>query len=910
MTTASGLHSLGALAQQHLRAPLIGRGPELRELEEALGRAISTRQPRAVTVVGAPGIGKTRLVHEFLQRVRERERRVRTYRGACRDKGPTFGVVQRILRARFGIIEGADPEQTRAQFRDMVTEVLGDRRVTEFLHFLGAFLDLKFPESPFIRAVEEDPAQFMRISRAVLRRFFEADAQRHPLVLTFEDLHWAHDDAVELVRYLVETMADAPILMLLVTRPELFARHPDFTKAGGERHTRIELGPLGHDDTARLVGHLLAPLGEPPDELVEAAVDMAGGSPYLCEQVIRVFHDAGVLFEKAEGGWDVDLGRLDQAQLPLSVDDAIAARLSALAPRERELLEMASVMGGVFWLGALVALSRIDRPTPELWGGVESEAAHIRDALGSLAERDYVLELPDSSIPGEIEYAFKHNLERETLHRLASQAALRRFHLVVAEWLEFRLAERAEEQCELLAQHFEAGGALRKAGQYYLAAGDRARLRYGNLKAIEYYEKGLRLLGDEDVPARIDALHALGDVLQLAGRNEEALAAFRSMLEIAYRLDLKAKGGAAHNRIGRLYRAIGHLDEAMRHLGTGHALFDAAGDRRGVAASLDDVGKVHWMRGNYEAAERFMKQALTIRQELGDARGIALSQNNLGLVYQDSGRFAEAQAAFGEALRIRREIDDKPGIAQTLNNLGTIHQDAGDHERAVDLYRDALEVAREVGDRMRQAVILTNIGESHYRMNRPAEAIRTLKQAEELSSTLGDRILEGEILRGLAKAHMLVHDVSTARDYVQRAIALFEQARGRPFLGVALRTQGEIYAAAGWGGENHARARESFERSIQVFEELGNEIELAQSLEKYAEFLEQTPGAGTDPVVAHEIMTHRARADEIRRRMAEVDVESAGLPPLEGEATSPGTTHDTAVGPPPAPPADDDRTLP
>ena len=876
--------SLGAPSS--IRSPLVGRGPEMRELDEALARALD-REPQTVSIIGSAGIGKTRLLHEFIHRVRERERRVRIYRGVCRESGPAFGVVQRILRARFGIMEGTDAEQTRETFRSMVSESLGDRRVTEFLHFLGAFLDLKYPESPFIRAVEDDPQQFALVSRAVLRRFFEVDAEKSPLVLTFEDLHWAHDDSLDLVQYLAGTLADAPILLVCTARPELLARRADWLRAGGKRHRRLELSPLGADDAAQMMINLLAPTGDPPDEMVDAGVDMAGGSPYLLEQMVRTFHEARVLVTQSDGTWGVDLDRLEDAQLPLSVDDAISARISALSPAERELLEMASTMGGVFWLGALVALSRIEKPVPDLWGGHETAIAHIREMLDSLAERDYVLELPDSSIKGEVEYAFKHNLERETLHRLANRTRLKRFHLVVGEWLEFRLAERAEEQCELLAQHFEEGASNRKAASYYLMAADRARARYANLKAAEYYSRGLELLGDEDTLQRIDALHHYGDVLQLAGKNDEAKQAFRSMLEIAFKLDLRSKGGAAHNRLGRLFRAIGQLDEAMRHLGTAHALFDAANDQRGVASSFDDVGKVHWMRGNYDAAERFTKKSLELRHQLGDERSIALSYNNLGLVYQDSGRFAEAQAAFEEALHRRRSIDDKPGIAQTLNNMGTIHQDSGDHERATELYEEALTVAREVGDRMRQAVILTNLGESNYRRKHPQEAIDVLGQAEEISRTLGDRILEGEILRGLAKAHMLVHDLPVARDYVARSISLFQEARGKPFLGVALRTQAEIHAAAGWGaGDDHVKAKESFEQAIALFEELGNHIELAQTCERYAELLESNPDYKNDPVVAHEAMSLRARADEIRDRLRAS--EEYELPPLEGEATQPG----------------------
>ena len=875
-----------AAAALHIRGPLVGRTVELAEIDDALARALSSNAPQIVTVLAGAGIGKTRLIDEVFSRIGDRERRVRVLRGAAREGGPAFEVAARVLRARFGLTEQMDIEAMRESLRAQVTEALGDRRVTEFLHFLGAFLDVTFPESPFIKAFDDDPEQFARISRAVLRRFFEVDAHKAPLVLAFEDLHWASDDALGLVKSLVDSARDAPLVIIATARPELLTRRADWLDGPAGRHRRTELAPLGASDAEQLMLHLLAPIGDVPGELVDAAVDMAGGNPYLLEQMLRTYVESGTITLSASGPWTVNLDKLDDAQLPLSVDDAIAARIASLASTEREVLEMAAVMGGVFWLGALVSLGRMDKKAPALWGGAEDLAAQYRDLLAQLGARDYVLAMPDSAMPDETEWAFKHNLERDALYRLMSGAHLARLHVVFAEWLEMRFVAGAawtEEQCEMLAHHYARGGATRKAGEYYVLAGDRARERYANQKALGYYESGLPLLGEEDVARRIEALHNLGDVLQLLGDNDKAIEVFRKVQELAFRLDLKTKGGVAHNRIGRVYRAIGQLDEAMRHLGTGHALFDAANDQRGVASSLDDVGKVHWMRGAYDAAERFMRRSLDLRREIGDRRSIALSLNNLGLVYQDSGRFDESLAAWDEALHVRREIHDHPGVAQTLNNLGSLHQDRGDHVRATELWNDALEVNRIVGDRMRQAVILTNIGEAAYRMQEPERAIAVLRQAEELSATLGDRILEGEILRGLAKAHMMINDIGAARELIKRSIAYFEQAKGKPFLGVALRTAGEIAAAGGWGGEDHAKAKEQLERSIRLFEELGNDPELARSCLAMATFLETDPDAKTDSIVVHEINRLKSRADEILARIG-----TPGLPELAGDSTDPG----------------------
>lgn len=871
------------------RSPLIGRTRELGELDAALARCISDRVVQVVTLIGAAGIGKGRVVEEFLRATAERERTVRAFRGLVHQGGPMLGPVQRILRARFGITEQTEPEKAKEMLREAVSTLLDDRRVTEFLHFLGAYLEITFPESPFTKALEGDEEQLSRISRAVLRRFLEADAQAGPIILSFEGAEHAHEETLDLIRYLEESITAAPVLLVVSARPELITRMPGWGE--GPAHRRIEMTPLSPEDAGALVRALLEPTGTPPEELVDAAVDIAGGSPYLLEQMVRTFLDSKTLVPKDDGSWEVNLDRLDDAQLPLSVEDAINARISSMNPTERALLERAAVMGSVFWLGALVSLGRLDLEPPNLWGGADDLAGHYRDLLDQLEEHDYVMRFEDSSIPGEEEFAFKHNLERDALHNLINPKDGKRYHRRVAEWLELRLAERGEEAFELLAQHYELGDAPAHAASYYLAAGDRARLRYANAKAADFYGKGLTLLGDRNIVRSLEAQHNYGDVLQLLGRNEEALEAFKVMLRLAYRLDVKSKGGAAHNRLGRLYRATGQLEEAMRNLGTGHALFDAAGDTRGVASSLDDVGKVHWMRGAYEAADRFMNRSLELRREIGDRRSIALSLNNLGLVYQDSGRFEEALTAFGEALNIRRDIGDAPGMAQTLNNLGTIHQDNGNHARASELWNEALEYARRVGDRMREAVILTNLGESSYRQNRAEEGIAILVQAEKISATLGDRILEAEILRGLAEAHLLLEDHAAAKDYVSRSVKLFEETRSKPFLGVALRTLADVHAASG-EEEAWRHAEVAYGQSQRLFDELGNEIELARTCESYAAFLDKT-WKGSDPQRDKLARELRDRALEIHGK--QLASETYSLPtfdvdlPTFDDKTDPGT---------------------
>jgi tetratricopeptide (TPR) repeat protein len=861
------------------RAMLVGRAAEMRELERGYAQARDKKQTRTVTVLGATGVGKTRLVRDFLVKARETGQAPRVFRGTAREGGPAYEVFARALRARFGIIEGMDAEAAKAQVRAQVSAVLEDRKVGDVAYFLGQLLDLQFQDSPLIRAVEGDAQQLRSMRRAVIKSFLETDAAKatEPLVLVFDDLHWAHDDSLELLAYLVESL-NGPILLLCIARPEMLARRDGWSRLGGERHVELQLSPLGEVEAAAVMHDLLSPCGEAAgvEDLVEEAVVLAGGNPALLEQIVRIYHDTGVLettddFEDER--WAVHVEKLDDVELPLSVQDAVQARIAALASAERETLERAAAMGGVFWLGGLVAIHRQSGSPPEVWeGGDEAEdVVVLRQLLTELVERDYVLRLPDSTFPGDEEYVFKHNLEREALVRLTSPAGARRYHRAVAEWLAFREGgDASEEYLEMLARHRDKAGAVAMAASAYVKAGDAARSRYANAKAAELYAKGLALLeqcnpAEEDL--RLDALHHYGDVLQSLGRNDEAYRAFVEMLTRAWRLDLRSKGGAAHSRIGRLCRETGRLEEATRQLTAALALFGQAQDERGIASTLDDIGKLHWLKGDYPLALEYTLRSLAMRRKLGDRRSIALSLNNLGLVHQDSGNTKGAIDAFEQALRIRRDIGDLVGVSITLNNLGTVAQDMRDDKKALALFQEAHDVAKETGDRNRIALILTNLGETHNRLGDSAKAIAMLKQAEDLADELGDKLGLAEAVRGLGKAYLARREYTKARECTQRAVDLFTETESRVQLGVALRSLGEVTAAASAGGAGQLAATDHLKKSIAIFEEVGNEVELARSCRAYAELLRQTPEHSQNPAIATEASLLSRRAEEIFAKM-------------------------------------------
>jgi tetratricopeptide (TPR) repeat protein len=874
------------------RAVLVGRTAELRVLDESLRSVRDDGRTRTVTLVGANGIGKTRLVRDFLSKQRTTEHGVpRVFRGSARDQGSAYDVFARVLRARFGIVEGMDGEAAKAQVRGQVAAVLEDRKVGDVCYFLGQLLELEFLDSPLIQAVRGDSLQMRLLRRAVIKRFLEADANlslqaqaQGPIVLVFDDLHFAHDESLDLLENLIATL-DAPVLMLCLARPDMIAKRDGWAKHGGARHKIVELSPLTDTDSARVMEDLLAPCGdaEGVEDLVDAACTLAGGNPALLERMVRIFHDMAVVEVKDEFAevetWTIHLDRIAEVSLPLTVDDAIQARIAALAPPERDLLERAATMGSVFWLGGLLAIARLDSSAPDMWSrsSVIDETA-IRETLKELKERDYILTLPDSTFPDDEEFAFKHNLERETLLKLLPKGQARRFHKAIADWLSFKQHVRThEEYMGQLARHQEQAGLVVQAAATFLDAAHLARERYANSKASEYYVKGLGLLRDGaegSTEQQLRALHHYGDVLQVLGRNDEALDAFNEMLVRAYRLNLKSKGGAAHARIGRLYRDTGRLDDAQQHLDSALVLFEDSNDERGIASTVDDMGKLYWLRGNYPKALEATQRSLTMRRKLGDRRSIALSLNNLGLVYQDSGQFKLALDAFEQALRIRREIGDLVGVSISLNNLGTVAQDQRDDTQALTLFLEAHEVAKETGDRNRLALVLTNLGETYNRLGDPAKAVHHLKQAEEIADELGDKMGLAEAVRGLGKAYLAQREYTRARECTARAVEIFREVQSKVQLGVALRSLGEVMAAGSAGGDDLLTARAHLLQSIWIFEEIGNDVELARSCRVYAALLRASPDVQNDPAAVEEADLFAKRAEEI---FARLKISSYGL---------------------------------
>ena len=491
-----GLEVIGPSAK-----PLVGRELERTLLIGTLERSAQQASCQLVTIVGEPGVGKSRLCTELLGYVEERPGLVRWRQGRCLPYGDgiSFWALGEIVKAQCGILESDTPVQAAAKLERAVAE--GDPDRTWLLARLA----------PLVGAPAEPAGQ--EESFAAWRRFCEGLAAERTTVLVFEDLHWADPALLAFLEHLADWAEGVPLLLLCTARPELYERHPAFG-ASARNAQRINLAPLSDAETAQLVSALLERTVLPA-ETQRALLEQAGGNPLYAEEFARLLADRNRPGERM--------------QVPESVQALIAARLDTLPADRKSLLQHAAVLGKVFWAGALAEMGGRDQHEVEL-------------ALHELARKELVRPARTSSMEGEYEYGFWHVLVRDVCYAQIPRADRAVRHQAAAAWIEEKAGERVEDLADVLAHHYQAALELNRA------AGLGEQAEQLQAQALHY----LALAGERALSLDVDrAERQLARALELRppGNSEQA-----SLLE---------RWAQAAQQQGRLQEARQALEQAL-----------------------------------------------------------------------------------------------------------------------------------------------------------------------------------------------------------------------------------------------------------------------------------------------------------------------------------------------------------
>jgi class 3 adenylate cyclase len=633
-------------------APLMGRHDELDLLVGALQRVRRDRQPQLVTVAGVPGIGKSRLVAELFSFAEADPGFITWRRGRSLSYGDNVSLwaLGEIVKAELGVLESDSAAETAAKLAASLTALLEDPvEATWIEQHLAPLVGLP--------GDDVDRSQ----SAAARRRWIEALADRYPLVLVFEDLQWADDELLDFVDQLVEWVAGVPLLVVCTTRPELFERRPGW--GGGKRNAlTVSLGPLDDADTARIVAATLdqALL---PAETQAALLARADGNPLYAEQYARMV---------AEGA--------PPDALPENVQGIVAARLDLLSTEEKSLLQDASVIGRIFWPGAL---------------GVEEERLH------TLVRKEFVRRERRGSIAGEAEYSFAHALVRDVAYAQIPRGARAERHRRAAEWVGSLPADRAVDRAEMLAHHYAAAielttaaggdtsGLLEPARHAYRDAGHRAFSLNALPAAARFYTAALELWPRDD-PERAPLLLARAETLMFVGGDaaadaEEALGLIDGDPEAI---------AAAETTLARAYWFLGRGLDAGLHAERALALISGRPPSRTKATVIVQRARLLMLSGDRVRSVELATEGLELSQSLGIeslqasaliTRGTARGKDDVALDDLKRGvQIAESSKSIDELYR-------------GLNNLAEHHLQLGDFDTPTAIYERIRSLAREYG---------------------------------------------------------------------------------------------------------------------------------------------------------------------------------------------------------------------
>ena len=676
-----------------LETPYVGREEELALLENAFARVKRDRRAQLVTIYGDPGIGKSRLVREFFAGLE----RTTILTGRCVPFGE--GITYRPLAEMVQAAAGISPDDSPDEAFEKLKEACSSDAVADLLGLAAGVLD-----------TVGGSRRGQEIAWAA-HEWATTLAEAQPLVLGFDDTHWAEEPLLDLIEHLADRIDDAPVLILCLARPELLEARPGW--GGGRRRSiSIELGRLPQDETEELLDALTETTALSPG-LRRALLDRTEGNPLFIEETFRLLAEQGAP---------------DTVRIPDTLQALIAARIDRLPRSSRSVVRHGALVGRVFWRGAVAHLD------PEL---------DVDAALDDLVDRQLLTREPLSSLPGEPAFRFRHALIRDVAYGGLTKSDRARLHQAFASWLRSR---PADELVETHASHLDRAAALlaeldgqvpaelrAEAAEALERAGRRALVREANRTARRLLLRSLEL--EPTLERRFYAARAAWRLWELPAAAVETDDVRAGAEEAG---DRTIEGLALTQRAEMALDIDADVEGASRMAREAHALLaDAPGDARYEVLTL--LSSIGWWQGDLDSVERYSHETLEIAQlehrddleslatvdlaaahvarlQLGRAeevleRASALAESSgslsarawcwrvRGSIHLRRGRFEQAAAAFRTASQLFDETGAGPDGARTRQLEGVATWRAGDRDAAEQLVREAVRTLQQVQER-------------------------------------------------------------------------------------------------------------------------------------------------------------------------------------------------------------------
>jgi class 3 adenylate cyclase/tetratricopeptide (TPR) repeat protein len=785
---------------RRLDSPMVGRARQLGQLRQAFDASVDDAVCQLFTVLGSAGIGKSRLVEEFLSGIGSD---AEVLRGRCLPygEGITYFPVVEAIKQAAGLADFDLPDVVETKVCSILEgdehKELVCRHVSQLLGVAEA------------TATEE--------TFWAIRRFFEAVARERSLILVFDDIHWGEPTFLDLVEHIADWSRGFSILLLCMARSELLDVRPAW--GGGKPNAAtVSLEPLSDKQTETLIANLLGSV-DLPAEVVERIIQTAEGNPLFVEQILAMLMDEG--FVAREGQQWIPIGDLSAVTVPPSIQALLAARLDRLAPEERTVVQAAAVVGQDFFASAVLDL------VPE------DARAHVPADLMSLVRKG-LIRAERTSLRGEDAFRFRHLLVRDSAYEAIPKTQRAELHERLADWLERVAGDAIVEQEEVVAYHLEQAHSYRtqlrlpgdraaaighRAAAHLASAGRRASGRGDFTGAVNLLRRAVAVAPSRGAE-RAAILYDLGEALEWMDVNG-AFGVFDEAVDLA-----AEAGDRSRELLARIARSAAQMlanphgkptDQLRSELGEAASEFEALGDEAGLAAAWTGLAELEWTLCRFERAESAARRALEHARGTGDER---LVRPALATVI---GAGAAGVSTPEEGLRTLDGLHDDFFHSRVLESLALnirsfyecMRSDFDEARRLMDL---AVEIAEALGQPFIVSVQFEGLGELEKLAGDPAAAERAFRRQFEILDELRDEGHKSSAAANLAHVLCALERFDEAERYA--AIARTVAAEDDVLAHVAGRqAQALVLAARGETEEAERLAREA----VRMYADAGSE---------------------------------------------------------------------------------------
>jgi class 3 adenylate cyclase/tetratricopeptide (TPR) repeat protein len=762
------------------RLPLVGRSGELTQLEQALATVCRDKERRIVRLTGEAGIGKSRLLAEFRQKISRSDIRIFQAHCLAYTRSQPLSVAAKMVREIIGMSETEPAQVQHAAIQRYLDQMKLDQ--AEIWPYLAHLLGLEQAEQVFDnRLALLDGSMLQRQVHVALRQIFLAEAQQSPIVVIFEDLQWLDPASKEFLQYLVQTTGEASLMLILVSRPtdhgSTFSSLQTIIRNEANQLVELQLEALSDTETELLVEEFITDNTPETQAIKQEIIQRGKGNPFYLGELIGMLIDRGGLIRAStDGTWQVtpDATELLKA-VPSTIKDLILARFDSLPEDLRRTLQLAAVLGTTLPISPMFQLRGLNADTL---------AIHLKE----LERRHFLSSDPSKT---NAEYEFRHALFQEVIYSTLLKRDRRQAHDQIAQAIEQSESGNLDERVESLAYHYFESTRPLEAVPYLIKSADKAARRSAHEIAVEQYRRVMSLLPDQPDsysqeffrvsvglgrslkyvgelteagqllsealpqlwrsslaaqsatlwPVLVEILRQLADIRQREGTYDEALAYLESGLQVL------GEAGAAENpelwcklverqawihfRQGRLQQAFDLADSAVQRLGT-----EEIDDPVMLAKLLNTLGGISWQQGNREKAIDYTRRSLELFESIGYLWGVGTAHNNLGILYDVLGNWAKGIEYHQQAYAIQKNIGDIEGQARSLDNLGILHMIMGEHQTARQEMEASLAIRQKLGDRYGLAQSHASLAELALIQQEPQEAMNRGEAALKLADTI------------------------------------------------------------------------------------------------------------------------------------------------------------------------------